>query len=242
MQIPTKICQSCGNTFCKKPNESQKYWGSKKYCSSKCSLLYTTVRKQKNSFAPSLGVVAWNKGTRGIMKPNATSFKKGNIPWTKGRKRPEMTGEKNPTWKPKTERTCFICHKVMQLAPWEAKRKFCSLRCRGLGKRDVNSPVYKGENGSKRIRVRIMDMPEYVQWRKTVFYRDNFTCVKCNQRGGVIEADHIHSLAKLLKENGIKTPQQARLCPAIWDVTNGRTLCRKCHRMTDSYPKNLIIN
>ena len=28
--------------------------------------------------------VAWNKGTKGIMKPNSTSFKKGQLGWSKG--------------------------------------------------------------------------------------------------------------------------------------------------------------
>jgi hypothetical protein len=58
----------------------------------------------KNGFTPwnkdKKGVqVGWNKGTKGIMKPNKTSFKKGDIPINKGKKRPEMIGDKNPSWK-----------------------------------------------------------------------------------------------------------------------------------------------
>lgn len=29
------------------------------------------------------GQIAWNKGTKGICKPNQTSFQKGIIPWWK---------------------------------------------------------------------------------------------------------------------------------------------------------------
>jgi len=32
------------------------------------------------------GHIPWNKGTKGLMKPNSGSFKKGNIPWNKGKK------------------------------------------------------------------------------------------------------------------------------------------------------------
>lgn len=39
----------------------------------------------------------WNKGTKGICKPNSGSFKKGRIPWNKGKSLPK--GEKANNWK-----------------------------------------------------------------------------------------------------------------------------------------------
>ena len=39
------------------------------------------IRKNSESHK---GQKAWNKDTKGIMKPNSTSFKKGQIPWSKG--------------------------------------------------------------------------------------------------------------------------------------------------------------
>ena len=54
----------------------------------------------------------WNKGTKGVMKSNSTSFKKGNVPWTTGRghtkesiekmslaKRGKYTGKNHWNWK-----------------------------------------------------------------------------------------------------------------------------------------------
>lgn len=38
--------------------------------------------------------VSWNKGTKGICKPNSGSFKKGIIPWIKGRKHTKATKKK----------------------------------------------------------------------------------------------------------------------------------------------------
>lgn len=39
------------------------------------------------------------KGTKGILKSNSDSFKKGCKPWTAGKKRPELSSEKHPLWR-----------------------------------------------------------------------------------------------------------------------------------------------
>lgn len=63
---------------------------------------------------------------------------------------------------------------------------------------------------------------EYREWRKAVFTRDNFTCVLCgDKKGGNLEADHIKRFSKY---------------PELrFDTTNGRTLCKPCHRKTPTY-------
>lgn len=156
----------------------------------------------------------------------------------KGIKKPGQTGANHFNWKPKTIKHCPTCQKEMVLAPNETWRKFCSLKCRGLGKRDINSPVYKGDNGRKRLRQRIMDMPEYKEWRFQVFKRDEFKCIWCGSSKN-IEGDHIKSFALLLRENEINSFEDARKCLNLWNISNGRTLCRKCHRTTDSYLKRV---
>lgn len=40
------------------------------------------------------GCIPWNKGTKGLMKPNSTSFKKGETSWNKGIPAP-WTSERN---------------------------------------------------------------------------------------------------------------------------------------------------
>lgn len=69
---------------------------------------------------------------------------------------------------------------------------------------------------NKRIRV----SSEYKVWRDHVFQRDNYTCQSCGKRGGWLEADHIFSFADY--------PQLR------FDISNGRTLCRPCHRKVTS--------
>lgn len=62
---------------------------------------------------------------------------------------------------------------------------------------------------------------EYLNWRKSVFSRDNYTCVFCGVRGGKLEADHIKPFL-FYPELEI-------------EVSNGRTLCKECHKKTETY-------
>jgi len=62
---------------------------------------------------------------------------------------------------------------------------------------------------------------EYIQWRKAVYKRDDYTCQQCNQRGGRLEAHHLRQFA---------THTELRL-----DVNNGITLCKLCHRGGDAH-------
>lgn len=59
-------------------------------------------------------------------------------------------------------------------------------------------------------------------WRKAVFERDNFQCVwGGKEHGNKLCADHIKPFS---------------LFPELrFAIDNGRTLCEKCHRTTDTY-------
>ena len=58
--------------------------------------------------------------------------------------------------------------------------------------------------------------PQYKAWRADVFERDNFTCAICGQVGGTLNAHHIKPYAEY---------------PELrYELSNGITLCEKCHR------------
>jgi hypothetical protein len=66
-------------------------------------------------------------------------------------------------------------------------------------------------------------------WRMDVFARDSFRCQVCKQVGIDLEAHHIITFSNILQEFKIKSLQEARDCPSLWNINNGITLCIGCH-------------
>lgn len=75
-----------------------------------------------------------------------------------------------------------------------------------------------------------MTMHEYKRWHAAVLQRDDYTCKKCGKRGGGMTVDHIVRYRDIVIACKIKTLDDARKCAALWDITNGQTLCWPCHR------------
>jgi len=91
------------------------------------------------------------------------------------------------------------------------------------------------KNGISTLNNLIRTSKKYEIWRNKVFENDNWTCQKCNQRGGDLEVHHKVSFIKLLKINKISDKNQALECNMLWDITLGKTLCKKCHSKIDKY-------
>lgn len=85
-------------------------------------------------------------------------------------------------------------------------------------KKGSNTNFWKG--GVTSINQAIRTSFEYKEWRTSVFIRDNRTCIWCGSKKN-IEADHIRPFAYF---------------PELrFAIDNGRTLCRECHKKTDTY-------
>lgn len=98
----------------------------------------------------------------------------------------------------------------------------------------------KGANwkgGKTSLAILIRNSEPAVRWRRAVLERDAFTCQGdgCGKIGGTLQADHIVPFAVLLDEYQIKTLEAACSCVALWDLSNGRTLCVPCHKKTPTY-------
>ena len=83
------------------------------------------------------------------------------------------------------------------------------------------TPVYKS----------IRNSFKYRQWRSDVFYRDDFTCQECGQRGGRLHAHHINPFASIIQYYEITTIEEAFECDELWNINNGITLCKGCHKI-----------
>ncbi len=140
-----------------------------------------------------------------------TQFKKGQIPWNKGK--PGLKGENNPAWKggvTKVNKNCMECSKQF-IARDE---KFCSHKC-----------YWKFmDNGKTDLHERLRKSKDYALWRTAVFMRDDYTCQSCGHKGDALHADHIKPFAFY---------PELRLA-----IDNGRTLCVVCHKQTDTYGRH----
>jgi len=90
---------------------------------------------------------------------------------------------------------------------------------------------------------RIRGSFKYRQWRSDVFIRDNFACQKCGAKNGNgksinLEAHHKIPFHKLIQEVKEYLPlfeiyDGAMAYTPLWEVDNGITYCKDCHRKVE---------
>jgi 5-methylcytosine-specific restriction endonuclease McrA len=96
------------------------------------------------------------------------------------------------------------------------------------------------QGGITRLSASIRRSYKYRLWRQNIFIRDDYSCRECGVRGGVLNVDHKKTFSEIFHRNNISSVEEALNCSEFWDIENGRTLCRSCHKKTDTYPKNLL--
>lgn len=87
---------------------------------------------------------------------------------------------------------------------------------------------YRWNDGSTVLNTAIRGLTEYRKWAKMVKDRDANKCTECNATSN-LESHHIVQLNEIVINNHITNVQEARECKELWDITNGITLCIKCH-------------
>lgn len=122
---------------------------------------------------------------------------------------------------------CQICGALVYTQPAQLKyraRSTCGPKCRRELARSRAEAKHGGLTAhqiSRRLRYSV----QAVEWRKAVFERDDYTCQFCGVRGTYLEADHIKPWAYF---------------PELrFEISNGRTLCRKCHDGTKMSAKRM---
>lgn len=251
-----KKCKGCETIM------SLARWEQKRvYCSNKCDKqLRLRKRIERNTkpcevckklfSAPQPNARMCSAKCRGMYLAEKFKGRQGYRPKDSYKKGPE-----NPNWKGgKIDRTCKNCFKVFKVYPSDIKptesepnpASFCSQKCKGLAFRGANSPVWNGGlmTVTTYLREKLHKMPEHKEWHAAILRRDGWKCVFCGvaSNGKNLEVDHIKSVTAILKEYGITTTEQARDCSALWDTENGRSLCKKCHRKTDTFGRQKSEN
>ena len=136
----------------------------------------------------------------------------------------KITGENHVAYVERFIIQCSQCGK--DLEPMTKARievtptHFCCPECQNI----YWSKHYGGENNpnwnpnlTEEERIENRDYPEYKQWRKEVYERDNYTCQCCgDNKGGNLEAHHL---------NGYNWDKDNRT-----NIDNGITLCKECHK------------
>ena len=117
---------------------------------------------------------------------------------------------------------CYVCGKEFYKIKSQIDRSekhFCSEKCKCEHQTTLRgelSPQYN-PNLTDEERIANRDYMEYAEWRNKVFERDNYTCQRCGQRQGDINAHHL---------NSFHWDKEHRT-----DINNGITLCTSCHKL-----------
>ena len=184
---------------------------------------------------------------------NLSNSKKGekNPQWHKSpsketlKKRSEaVKGEKNPFYGKHHSEEAVKKNRDAHIGkvPWNKGKTGIYSEETLKGNRNAHIGMQKGENhwnwqgGLTPLYRLIRNSFKYRQWRSDVFTRDRFQCQICLDKPGrghnvIIEAHHCgKSFSKLLSEYGIKTLEEAINCEELWNINNGQTTCKKCHK------------
>lgn len=112
----------------------------------------------------------------------------------------------------------------------ESHKKWCATnpdKVKARGAKSRGESHYNWKGGCARLNASIRRLTENRKWMDAVKDRDG----KCMVCGSVerLESHHIVPLAVLVGVHGITSREQARECKALWELSNGMTVCTRCH-------------
>lgn len=242
-QVKSKKCKVCGSVYFKL--KTYKYcdarWKKSKYCSKKCRDKGMAVKR-----GPYLGQDKKNlviKLAKMGLLPHVIAKKTG-VSRTSVQRYAIHVFEEKRKEKIKLKNKIREHYKKGLNSPEIAKifnissctvRNICKdiMRTQGQSIRGNRNPAWK--NGRTKLKDLIRKNAQYNLWRKTIFERDNYICQICKRGNNKLNVDHIKPFVIILIENNIDSLEKAMRCKELWDIKNGRTLCKECHKKTETY-------
>jgi len=188
-------CITCGTVFTRKNYEINS--GRAKFCSIRCKAEFQKGKKHSEEHKRKI-----SESEKGRKRNPLTKVTKEKV--SNGLKKYYKENEVSP------ETRKLISEKAKKM--WEDKDMTERNKKVALSKIGEKNPNWKGGVSFKRIRNDV----ESRLWREAVFARDNWTCQKCGERGGKLNAHHIFNFAEY---------PELRLA-----IDNGITFCDKCHK------------
>lgn len=86
---------------------------------------------------------------------------------------------------------------------------------------------WQWKGGISKLSQSIRQMTEYRKWTDAVRARDR-KCIRCGL-DELLQAHHVEAFSELLSRHEVKSRNDAKNCAALWDISNGITLCEECH-------------
>lgn len=122
-----------------------------------------------------------------------------------------LSGKDNPLYKERIKKYCRVCGNEFEVIQSREKKypaQYCSMKCWGR----VLS-VIKTKDKVKHI---------------CQYCTKEFETIKSIKKQ--LEVHHIKTFGSIIKKYNIKSSNEAKECAELWDINNGMTLCKKCHK------------
>lgn len=207
-----KQCVVCDQSYSKPYYCSKKDWEARKFCSKDCK---NKSQKGKPFYSPFGNT--WGRGKQ-ISEESKKKMSESHTGKIQG---PHSLAHRlKISQAQKGERGYWFGKKI----PEDIRRKMSEGNSNGHGPDNTN---WKGgTTDTSRV---IRNLSIYKRWRKEILEEGNHVCISCNKRKKRMQVHHKKQFAAIIKENDIKTTEEAIACEELWKKENGEIMCISCH-------------